>query len=42
MRTTAGLLFTLLTAWSSVASAQAKPLQGLDGYIEKSMAAWKC
>ena len=41
MRTLAGLLFTLLVVGSGTAAAQAKPLQGLDGYIRKAMADWQ-
>jgi CubicO group peptidase (beta-lactamase class C family) len=41
MRTLAGLLVTVLAMWGAPVSAQAKPLQGLDAYITKSMADWK-
>lgn len=40
MRFGALLLLAMLRPWA-IASAQAKPLDGLDGYVARSMAAWK-
>jgi hypothetical protein len=38
MRFAVLLLLALLRPWA--ASAQAKPLEGLDAYVTRSMAAW--
>ncbi|MGI9040396.1 MAG: serine hydrolase [Gemmatimonadales bacterium] len=43
MRTIAQLLFALLVLgpWGATAGAQARPLQGFDAYVSRSMAEWK-
>jgi CubicO group peptidase (beta-lactamase class C family) len=43
MRASGSYLFivTALLPWGSAAAAQAKPLQGFDDYVARSMAEWK-